>query len=57
VLVTAHEDPLMVGRYFRVADVEAGGQFPAVRRMSVAGVEATEEWVQANPPDVPVEWQ
>lgn len=54
--VTAHPDPLMVGRHFRVRDVDAGGQMPAVRRMELIGAEAGEHWVDSNAPAIPAAW-
>jgi hypothetical protein len=56
VTVTAHDDPLMVGRAFRVTDVESGGQYPAVRRMHVMGVEDTSHWVDSGSPVIPDAW-
>lgn len=44
--VLAHPDPNIVGRSFRVQDVEAGGQIPVVHRMQVVGIQASREWVQ-----------
>jgi Family of unknown function (DUF6093) len=44
--VTEHYDETLVGRTFRVMDVEAGGQYPAVRRMQVTGVQNSKAWVQ-----------
>lgn len=48
-----HEDPYMIDRKFRVLDVEAGGQFPAVRRMQVTGIQASKQW---GSPNIPQEW-
>lgn len=45
VVVTAHTDPAVVGRAFRVMDVDAGGQFPAARRLQVTSVQKSREWV------------
>ncbi len=42
--VLAHPDPNIVGRSFRVQDVEAGGQIPVVHRMSVTGIQASRAW-------------
>lgn len=56
VKVTAHVDPLMVGRMFRVRDTDAGGVMPAVRRMTCMGVEDASHWVDTGAPDIPVEW-
>lgn len=46
-LVTVLEylsDPLMVGRTFRVQDVEAGGQWMAARKLQVTGVQESQQW-------------
>ena len=51
--VLSDADPLMVLRHFRVTDVDAGGQFPVVRRMQVVGIQASRQW---GSPDVPTEW-
>lgn len=56
VTVTAHLDPMMVGRAFRVTDVESGGQYPAVRRMHVMGVEDTSHFADTGAPVIPDEW-
>jgi len=53
VQIEKHRDPLMVDRYFRVMDVEAGSQFPAVRRMQCTGIQASKQW---GTPDIPTEW-
>lgn len=42
--VTAHKDWTLVGRSFRVMDVEGGGQYPAVRRMQVTGIQNSKQW-------------
>lgn len=42
--ITAHSDPTMVGRAYRVMDVEAGSQIPAARKMQVQGIQAGPEW-------------
>jgi len=62
--VTAHHDWTLVGRTFRVMDVEGGGQYPAVRRMQVTGVQNSKAWVQVaatkkeHPAQtIPKEWQ
>lgn len=39
--VTAHPDPALIGKFFKITDVSAGGQLPAARRLSVQGVEAS----------------
>lgn len=57
--VVEHPDPLMVGRMFRVMDVEAGGQFAVVRRMQVMGIQRGRNWVpdgQAEETVIPREW-
>lgn len=56
VTITAHDDPLMVGRTFRVRDVEAGGILPVVRRMACTGVEDSQHWVDATPTPIPSVW-
>lgn len=53
--VLAHHDALMIGRQFRVVDVEAAGQFQAVRRMQVVGVQRWEAWTPQE--DIPQEWR
>ena len=53
VQVERHPDLLMVNRYFRVVDVEAGSQFPVSRRMQVVGIQASKQW---GKPDIPTEW-
>lgn len=42
--VLSHPDLTMVGREFRVQDVEAGGQIPVVHRMQVVGIQQSREW-------------
>ena len=42
--ITAHSDPTMVGRAYRVMDVEAGSQIPAARKMQVQGIQSSPEW-------------
>lgn len=42
--ILSHPDPNIVGREFRVQDVEAGGQIPVVHRMQVVGIQASREW-------------
>lgn len=57
--VIEHPDPLMVGRRFRVMDVEAGGQFAVVRRMQVMGIQRGRSWTpddQAEQTVIPREW-
>lgn len=53
VQVERHRDPLMVGRYFRVVDVEAGGSLPVARKMQLVGIQASKQW---GTPDIPTEW-
>lgn len=53
VQVEQHRDPLMVDRYFRVVDVEAGGSLPASRKMQLVGIQASKQW---GKPDIPTEW-
>lgn len=64
VLVLEHDDPVMVGRWFRVMDVEAGGQWIAARRMQVVGVQWSRHWQRTVDPEMrverhlpPKEWQ
>lgn len=42
--VDSGPDPMMVGRRFQVLDVETGGQWPAIRRLSVIGMQAYPNW-------------
>jgi len=42
--VNEHYDPLMRGRVFRVMDVDAGGQWPVVRRHMVVGAQRFAGW-------------
>lgn len=44
--VLAHPDPNLVGRSFRVQDVEAGGQLPVVHRMQVTGIQSSRTWTE-----------
>lgn len=60
--VTAHQDWTLVGRTFRVMDVEGGGQYPAVRRMQVTGIQNSKQWapaaVKSHPTStIPKEWR
>lgn len=41
-------DSAVVGRQFRVMDVESGGQFPATRRVQVTGIQPSKQWVGTN---------
>lgn len=43
-VLTHHSDPMMVGRYFRVQDVESGGQWMAARKLQVSGVQESQQW-------------
>jgi hypothetical protein len=57
--VLEHPDPLMLGRRFRVTDVEAGGQFAVVRRVQAVGVQRSRTWepdAQAEQAEIPREW-
>lgn len=45
--VLTHPDPNLVGRSFRVQDVEAGGQLPVVHRMQVTGIQSSRVWNDA----------
>jgi hypothetical protein len=49
VIIAAPGDPEVVGRTFQVQDVEAGGQWTAVRRLQVVGVQASPQWLEATP--------
>lgn len=42
--VVEHFDDLVVGRVFRVVDVDAGGQWPVVRRHMVSGAARFAGW-------------
>lgn len=42
--VVSNPDPLIQGRFFRILDVEAGGQWPHSRRHMVVGAERYEGW-------------
>jgi hypothetical protein len=42
--VLEHLDETLVGRFFRVQDVEAGGQIPVAHRMQVVGVQPSKQW-------------
>lgn len=59
--VLAHGDWAVVGRKFRVMDVEGGGQYPAVRRMQVTGVQNSKQWRPNREPmlhpSIPEEWR
>lgn len=46
VIIDVHPDPAVAGRTFRVMDVEAGGQLPAVYRLQCVGVQP---WREHNP--------
>lgn len=45
--VVAHDDPDVVGRWFRVVNVDSGGQFPVVRRHTVTGAQKDPGWTWA----------
>lgn len=53
VQIFQHRDPLMLDRFFRVVDVEAGGLLPACRRMQLVGIQASKQW---GPDSIPTEW-
>ena len=53
VQVQQHRDPLMLDRYFRVVDVEAGGLLPPCRRMQLVGIQASRQWGEDG---IPTEW-
>lgn len=48
--VTDHDDPEMVGKWFRVVSVDAGGQFPSFRQHQVTGAARFPEWTYVNEP-------
>jgi len=48
--VTAHQDPLVQGRWFRVVTVDSGGQFPILRRHQVTGAARFAEWTYVEEP-------
>ncbi len=48
--VLEHSDGLLVGRVFRVLDVDAGGQWPAVRRHMVSGAQRFAGWTWVQEP-------
>ena len=59
--VTEHDDPAVVGRRFRVLDVESAGQYPSFRRLQVSGVQRSQQW-ESHPAlrsgeDIPEEWR
>ena len=37
-------DPALIGRLFRIQDVEAGGQIPTSRKLQVVGIQPSREW-------------
>lgn len=61
--VLTHRDWTMPGRKFRVMDVEAGGQYPAARRMQVTGIQRSKQWGTSEPVHpakelvIPEEWR
>lgn len=54
--VVDHPDALLVGKYFRVRDVQSGSQLPVTRLMQVAGAQRGTHWVDESSPDIPPEW-
>lgn len=48
IAVDEHWDALIVGRVFRVMDVDAGGQWPVVRRHMVVGAQRSAGWTWAD---------
>ncbi len=45
--VLEHLDDVLVGRFFRVQDVEAGGHMPVVHRLQVVGIQASRQWSES----------
>lgn len=45
--VLTHPDASLVGRFFRIQDVEAGGQMPAVKRLQVVGIQPSRGWSES----------
>lgn len=43
-VIEAIDDPSLLGRKFKVTDVESGGQLAARRRMSVVGLQESHSW-------------
>jgi uncharacterized protein DUF6093 len=50
--IVEHSDNLLVGRVFRVLDVDAGGQWPAVRRHMVSSAQRFAGWTWIDEPEV-----
>jgi hypothetical protein len=64
--IDAGDDPGLVGRNFRVVDVEAVGMLPGGRRLQIVGVQRAPNWVDSAvrhpgvglvPDEVPPQWQ
>lgn len=51
--ILRHEDELMVGRVFRVIDVDYGGQFSVHRTHQVTTIQPSAEWKYVDEPNVP----
>lgn len=51
--ILEHPDALAVGKFYRVMDVETGGQFQSVRRMQVVGAQRWRSWTATNRPGTP----
>lgn len=49
VQITAHPDTAIVGRFFRIEDVEGGSEMPVVRRMRCMGVQHSRKQVYTAP--------
>lgn len=43
-VLTSPGDSEMVGRFFQVQDVESAGQWTAVRRLQVVGIQSSPQW-------------
>ena len=65
-LVSEHDDPVMVGKRFRVVDVEVSGLVAASRRLQLVGMQRYGGWVDQAvrhpaypdvPDEVPPEWR
>lgn len=54
--VLTHLDPAVVGRRFRVMDVESGGQYPGYRRLQVTGVQSSKQWDHPSRRRIRKEW-
>jgi hypothetical protein len=64
--VTGHDDPVYVGRHFRVVDVEVNGLLSGGRRLQIVGVQRYPGWIDSAvrhpsvgriPDEVPPEWR